>query len=155
MAASWRDFYVVVTPVEGPNANKGKRLLTGTKISVDPGAGADHFLGFGELPVDVIRKTNKPKVELSEMDNEETLAVIAYLRGIGGDRFTVSVVRQRPGFPTRRLSVVLCDLGDGTKVLEADEGGGKGTLQALARDIKYSPNIGTPLRSIYRKTNGH
>jgi hypothetical protein len=154
VAASWRDYLVTVTPIEGPNVNKGKRLLTGTKISLDPGVGADHFMGFGELPVDIIRKTNKPKVELSDMDNEETLAVILYLGGIGGNRFSVTIVRQRPGFPTRRLGVYDCQLGDGTKVLEADEGGGKGTLQALARNIKYSPNISTPMKSIYALTTG-
>lgn len=154
MAASWRDFIVKLIAFEGPNANKEYRLFTGTKISLDPGAGADHFLGFGEIPIDIVRKTNKPKFELSDMDNEETLAAIAFLRGIGGDRCSVSIVRQRPGYPTRRLLATLCELGDGTKVLEADEGGGKGTLQFLARDIKYSPKISQPLTSIFRQTNG-
>jgi hypothetical protein len=154
VAASWRDFLVTVAPIEGPNENVERRLLTGTKISVEPGAGADHFLGFGELPVDIIRKTNKPKGSLSEMDNEETLNTIAFLGGIGGARFIVSVVRQRPFFPTRRLQLVQCQLGDGTKVLDGDESGGKGALEVLCLDIKYSPNIQTPLRSIYAKTNG-
>jgi hypothetical protein len=154
MAASWRDYLVTITPNEGPNRNKAVRLLTGTKMSCDPGAGADHFLGFGELPVDIVRKTNKPKFELSDMDNEEVLKIVLYCGGIGGARFNISVVRQRLNYPTRRLLVNGCEFGDGMKILEADESGGKGTIQCLSRDIKYSPNIATPLTSIYAQTNG-
>ena len=147
---SFRDHLVTVTPVlagaPGQPVTLGTayRLLSGNKIALDPGASADHVAGFGELPFDIIRKSNKPKISLEGMDAVEVDAVRTRVGGIGGYKFFVSVVAQRPGVPMFTIKVMFCEWSGGGGY-QGEEGGSTDKIEALATDIHMNG------RSIYAR----
>jgi hypothetical protein len=137
---SFRDHLVIVTPilnaVAGGPITLGApfRLLSGNKIALDPGASADHVPGFGELPFDIIRKSNKPKITLEGMDAVEVNAVLTRVGGIGGYKYLVSVVAQRPGVPMFTIKVLFCEWGGGGGY-QGEEGGSTDKIESLGTDI--------------------
>jgi len=144
---SFRDHLVTVTPVSGVNAGQPYRVLSGNKIGLDPGAKAKHVPGFSELPFDITRQSNEPKVSLEGMDADEVRAVREWVGNIGGDRFTISVVAQRPGTDQVRIRMIRCEWSGGGG-WQAEEGGSMDKIEALAMDIHMAKGA-AQLRSIY------
>lgn len=144
---SFRDHLVTVTPVSGANAGQSLRILSGNKIGMDPGAKAKHVPGFSELPFDITRQSNEPKVSLEGMDADEVRAVREWVGNIGGDRFTISVVVQRPGTLQVRIRMIRCEWSGGGG-WQGEEGGSTDKIEALAMDIHMAKGA-AQLRSIY------
>jgi hypothetical protein len=153
MSEGLRSYVVKITPERGPNAGKPYRIMSGDKITLDPGAGADHMAGFGQGPFAVVVKSSKPKATVDNIAADELQAVLAHVGGIGGYPFTLSCVSKRPGIASRTFSVSGMEIGEGGDV-NVDDAGSKGKLGGPAMDIKYAVG-NAPLRSIYAKPNGH
>jgi hypothetical protein len=152
---SFRDHVVNFTPeasfgtaVQGVD----RRLLSGNKFSFDPGAGADHLPGFGELPFAVIRKANKPKWSAEGISADELRATTRHCGEIGGPPFTINIVVARPGAAVWHLRLKGCEFGEGAG-WSVDDNGAMDKLGGPCLDILYGINGGA-LRSIYAKIHG-
>lgn len=152
MSFSFRDHVVKGTTAAGPLAGKPYRFLSGNSIEVDAGAGADHMPGFGEMPYAIIRKSNKPKIKLGGMAADEVQSFVRRCGGIGGSKFTISIVVKRPGIATRTLICKDCEISGGAG-WKGEEAGATSDLEAICMDILYGIGNEKP-RSIYAKVNG-
>lgn len=148
MSFSWPDHLVKIAPVLGPIRSE-KRLLSGNKITIDPGAGAEHMEGFGELPFAIVRKSNKPKFSLDGMAADEIGEVRTHVGGIGGYPFTITIVVQRPGITMVTWKIVRGEIGEGAG-WNADEKGATDKLGGPCMDLLYARGNARPV-SIYAR----
>ena len=123
MSFSHRDGYLTVSPIEGPNQGKARRVLSGTKISFDPGGKASYMKQFEQVPFAIVRGAAEPKLELDLDSAVEACALRAHVGQIGGYRFLVAIVWVRPGFPTKSFQFLFCELENGGG-FESDESKG-------------------------------
>lgn len=154
-AFSLRDHVALMTPeASGGTAVKGldRRLLSGNKLNVDPGAGADHMAGFGETPFGIIRKMNKPKWNIEGVSADELRIALRHVGEIGGPAFTINVIAKRPGSALWHLRCVGCELGEGGE-WGVDDNGAIGKMGGPCMDVLYSVN-NSPFKSIYAKIHG-
>lgn len=134
---SFRDHLVTVTPEQGPFANQGYRLLSGNKFSVDPGAKVKVVPGFSELPFDIVRQGAEPKISLEGMDAVEVNAVRERVQGIGGARYTISIVGSRPGVPQFRIRAIHCEWSGGGGY-DGDDNGSISKIESMMLDLHFN-----------------
>lgn len=139
---SFRDHLVTVSAIlatapGGLTLGPPFRLLSGNKIGIDPGPKAKHVPGFSELPFDITRQSNEPKITLEGMDAVEVAAVRNSVGGIGGFRYVVSVVAQRPGVPMFAIKCFPCEWSGGGG-WQGEEGGSTDKIESLAIDIHFN-----------------
>jgi hypothetical protein len=134
---SFRDNLVQVTPVGGQYGGQGFRLLSGNKIGLDPGAKAKQVPGFSEIPFDIVRQAAEPKITLEGMDAVEIDAVRNWVGGIGGSRYTISIVASRPGAPLFAIKVFQCEWSGGGG-WNVDDAGSIDKIESLAKDIHFN-----------------
>lgn len=150
MSFSWRDHLVKLAAVLGPNRSD-LRLLSGSKITIDPGSGAEHMEGFGELPFAIVRKSNKPKFSLDGMAADEIGLAREHVGGIGGYPFTITIVVTRPGITSVTWKIVRGEIGEGAG-WNADEKGALDKFGGPCMDLLYARGNAKPV-SIYAKRN--
>lgn len=145
MSFSHRDgAYFVITPLDGPNKGKGRRLLAVPKVSFDPGGKAAYLKGFEQTPVAIVRQAAEPKLDVDVSTATEAWAVSQYVGGIGGYPFTVSHVFRRPGVTTQAFRYLECELENGGGY-ESDENGVGSKLSIKLKDCEHNG------KSIYAK----
>ncbi len=148
MSFSFADHTVKITPTRG-TIRSDYRLLSGNKIAIDPGAGADHMPGMGELPYAIVQKANKPKFSLEGIAADEVGLVREHVGGIGGNPFAVMIIVQRPGIEMVRWKIVGCTIGEGGG-WGADDNGATDKIGGPCLNLLYSRGS-NPFRSIFKK----
>jgi len=125
------------------------RIYTAQKADFDPGGDADFMMGGSNLPVDVVIKTAKPKLEFECGDGEEIARCLGRMGGIGC-KISVSLtfVKLDLGGPRAWLFEPTTWKNGGGIALDGSKGWAPTKLELMPTDAQYSANF-LPYKSIY------
>jgi hypothetical protein len=130
-----------------PDAQE-KRLYSGTKLGIDPGAKASVMKGFDPRPFGIVYGSADPKWSMDGLSAAEVQDAIEFTGRLYGPEFSISIVIARPGQVSRHLKIIGAAHGEGGN-WDADEGSGAtGKLGGPLLDILYAKGA-APLKSIY------
>ena len=125
----------IQTPTGPVPAGLPFRILSFTKLTLDPGGKASHLKGQSFLPIDIVRQTVEPKLSIECSNGVEIWQARNAVGGIGSDMI-VNLDFVRFGLaPVSFMFAPAVWMNGGGISLDDGNGAGPGTIEILCTDV--------------------